>query len=256
MIPGRILLRAATVLALTRGGVAPYPTMAGEGIFDSKMQPVTELMQEGMTPLAMVYTDTESRTNLNTSGGRPNWKRTIDLMIEIGIGSAAKKNASTGEQVQWQWIETDPELEGMLDLFEAEIDLALNAIDNPYATYWRKLIKTVIGWESVPHRSAEQSARYAVRSIVIECELAADCPPMPVVDVDTAAINGGSLFAGVPHLASLEAIIRGNPEVFAPTLAMLTGRAQQVPLPKLKTIHIEQEHAAGAVVVQDVQTGQ
>ena len=159
MIPNRLLLRALTVLALTRGGDGPvFPTMANEAVFDTKLRPVTDTATEVMTPIIHVYTDSDSRVNMEKGGGtRPNWKRTVTIMLELAIGSL-----TSGKM---KYVETDPELEAMLDLFELEAELALFAIDDPFALAWRSMIKSFDDWESIPFRSAEQASRFAVRQI-------------------------------------------------------------------------------------------
>jgi hypothetical protein len=238
MIPNRLLLRAATVLALTQGGSGPYPTMANEAVFDTKLKPVTDVAQESMTPFVLIYTDLDTRENLEKGGGRANWKRHIDMIIQLGIGSVKPDKID--------WIETDPELEALLDLFELEVEMALFAIDNPWALYWRRIIKCVESWESVPYRSAEQTARYAVRQIAIKVEIAAECQQRPLAPGAQPVLAQDPLIP-VPYLADLLTLINGNP-VFESTRKLLTGEAAQAKLAELKTIGIRQVHAPGAEV--------
>lgn len=248
MISNRLLLRAATVLALTRGGVGPYPTMAGEGVFDTKLKPVTDLAQESMTPIALVYTDADKRTNLETGGTRVNWKRNVTVIIELAIGSV--KPGDVGKPNVIKYLETDPEIEAMLDLFELETEMALFAIDNPYALAWRGMVKCIEEWESTPYRSAEQAARYAVRQIAITVELKADCVWQQATTGAVTEVQRPYL--PVPYLSDLEDAIVANPEVFSSTLALLKGASSQVRLPELKHIHIEQDYGGGNKVITDI----
>jgi hypothetical protein len=231
MIPARMLLRAATVLALTRGGDGPYPTMAGEAVFDSRLKPVTDIAQETMTPVAMVYTADDKRTNMSKAGGRPTWKRTVTLVIELAISSVSKDRMA--------WIETDADLEALLDLFELEVEVALADPSNPWAMAWRKLARCIESWDSEPFRSAEQSVRYAVRQISIEIEIAQDCLPQATTDKVIAA-DGNAL--SIPYLADLEAQIRTSP-IFESTRAMMSGARDLVQLPALKRVALKLDTA-------------
>jgi hypothetical protein len=234
MIPNRLLLRAATVLALTRGGDGPFPTMAGEAVFDSKIRPVTDIAQESMTPVALVYTADEKRTNVASGGsGRAVWQRKVNLVIEIAIGSVSNSGVS--------WIETDAELEAMLDLFEAEVETALHDPTNPWALAWHRLVRCVETWDSEPFRSSEQAARYAVRQIAIEVALNQDCLPTPTIDTVTATGSGRRLL--VPYLEALEDQILESP-VFASTRDLINGSRDFVTLPPLRKVAIRTEQAA------------
>lgn len=231
MIPARLLLRAATVLALTRGGEAPYPTMAGDCVFDSKMLPIVDVMQEGQTPVILVYTDEDKRENLDRNSSRPNWKRSITLILELAIGTVSR--SKTG--ADFALAETDPELEAMLDIMEAEAEVALNAIDNPFAIHWRTIVRNIESWNSVPFRTGEQAARYAIRQVSMDVEIAGDCMPVAIVAGTKPRLAIGDLLP-IPYLEALSKQISDNPAVFASTIALLSGASQQTPIPKLKRI--------------------
>lgn len=237
MIPQRLLLRAATVLALTRGGDGPFPTMAGEAVFDSKMLPVADIAQETHLPVVLVYTDADKRRNRDLNSGRT-WERRLELVIEIAISSFTKDGV--------QWAEADAELEATLDLFEAEIETALFDPTNPWSAHWRKLIKAFETWESVPHRSAEQAARYAVRQIVIDVVLHSDCLPTPSTEAptlpQTTDANGvfipGSLLP-IPYLLPFERETLAVSPALESTRLLLSGASQQPIVPALKRISLK-----------------
>ena len=226
MIPGRLLLRAATVLALTRGGAGPFPTMAGEAVFDSKLTPVMDIAQEAQTPIGLVYTGEEKRRNLDTNGSAL-WCRNIDLIIEIAIGSFGKNGV--------EWVETDAELEALLDFFELEVEAALSDLSNPWAAAWRKLVRKIEHWDSEPFRSSEQNVRYAVRQIVIGVEINNDCLPRPTIEPVRLA-RPATL--DVPYLSGLTETLKSNP-VFESTWALLSGVRDLVQFPQLKTVAIK-----------------
>ena len=227
MIPGRLLLRAATVLALTRGGDGPdYPTMAGENIFDSRVRPLSETEAEVSTPIGFVYTGDEKRHNLAAgAAGRPEWKRTISLTIELAMCSVGKDALA--------WKETDAELEAVLDLFELEVEAALCDLTNPWSVLWRRMVKRIDSWESEAYRSAEQSVRYAVRGLHIGVEINNDCMPQPTIDPVKVAKPAK---LQIPYLQELADQIDRDP-MFASTRRLISGANDLVQLPALKRVH-------------------
>lgn len=244
MIPARLLVRAATVLALTRGGAAPFPTMAGECVFDSKLMPIIDVAQEGQTPVILVYTDEDMRENLDRNSSRPNWKRTLTLLIEMSIGTV--RPGQNGGRASFAYAETDSELEALLDIMEAEVEVALAAVDNPFAMFWKKLIRQQEEWASVPFRSSEQTARYAIRQVALKVEINPDCMPVAVKAGDPRRIATGDLLP-IPYLAALSQQISGNPDVFASTIALLSGASQQTVFPILKRVGITTVEPSGEV---------
>lgn len=248
MIPARLLLRALTVLTLTRGGSGPFPTMAGAAVFDTRIDPIVEVAEENQhLPLAIVYTDNDQRKNLNTNTSGGPWSRSIDLVIEIALGSI-RKGSATEEKAKFEFAETDAEMEALLDFFEAEVELALADPVNPYAVQWRLLVKKWIFVESVPHRSSSGAQRLAVRQLRFEVEIAADCRPKPtltaptppvITDPETGEFIPGSLMP-IPYLVDLERSIAtsvDNP-IFENTRAMLLGASLNPVLPALQRIAI------------------
>lgn len=238
MIPNKLLLRAATIMALTRGGGdGPYPTMAGAQVFDTKLKPITDLAQESMTPVVLVYTDADTRTNKDPNTKR-SWKRNVALVIELALGSIGANGI--------EYAEADSELEALMDLFELEVETALQNPACPWAQHWSRLIKTIDQWEVTPFRSAEQSRRYAVRQILISCTIDTECAPQPTIGrphvTKTIDENGafipGSLLP-VPYLAPFEAAMLATEPVFESTRQLLTGAAHQPLVPALRSVFIK-----------------
>lgn len=238
MIPNRLLFRAATVLALTRGGQPPYPTMAGGLVYDTRIVPISDIAQEAMLPVILVYTDSDSKTNVERNG-RPKWKRMVHLVIEIAISSATKDAISR--------IETDAELEALLDFFEAEVEAALFDPTNEWAVLWRTMTRCIENWTSEPYRSADQASRYAVRQIFMEVELAPEC----AVEVTTEEVLGKVQhnLDQIPYLAPLAEQIEKD-EVFASTRRLLTSPGL-VTLPRLRGISLVTPAATANIKMED-----
>lgn len=221
MIPIRLMLRALTVAALTRGGQEPWPTMAQSAVFDSRLLPITQVEQDTMLPVICVYTDHDKRHPNDQQ--RRSYMRTCTLVIEIALSSVRNIKGEDGQLIgQFDRIETDPELEALLDLFEMEIWTALHDPTNPWATKWRKLVKGIGEWSSEPFRSGDQAHRYAVRQIVIDCEIASDC--VPQINAEPQDIAA----APAEYLAELWAELASAP-IFASTRAALQGVLPRMP---------------------------
>lgn len=202
----RLALRAATVLALSNYEKEPFPTFAGPFVFDSKMDPIADTVGETLLPCAIVYTDKDEQLKPDTgSGGIVFHERRIALTIECCIGTFSKAGP--------KWIETDPELEAMLDLFEWQVWFALQG-QSAGAIAWRKLVKRVEAWVSVPGRSAEGNTRISVRQINAVLVVNNDCRPQ------VGVLGPGEAFPapqtddllGVPYLAALEKTLKTKPE--------------------------------------------
>lgn len=240
MIPNRLLLRALTVLALSRGGQAPFPTMAGEAVYDTRLEPITDIATEGMSPVILVYTDTDMRQNVNrnTAG---TWSRKVALIIELSICSVKKTPDGTGS---FEWLETSAEIEAMLDIFELQVEHAFADVTNPFAMQWSKLVKRFEAYESTPSRSAEQAVRYAVRQLHFDIELATDCRPSPAITApettpyldEEGVLIPGSLLP-IYYLGALEQSIATEP-FFEGVRSMLTGASLSPVLPALKSVHV------------------
>ena len=237
IFPVRPWMRAATVLALSRGGQAPFPTMAGPAVFDTRLLPIEDLLQEGMTPVALVYTDADKLTSLDRNGGR-NYRRELTLIIEIAIGSVGR--TPDGADKKWAWAETDAELETLLDLFEFEVWNCLHDGTNPYTAQWRQVVKGVEDWESIPFRSAEQANRYAVRQIHAQICLRPDCYRSTFVGAQPPRNVPTTPLIPIPYLAELSQQVAEAP-IFQSTRDLLLDNPAQPEsvLPLLTTISLK-----------------
>lgn len=227
----RLQLRSATVLALSNNEATPFPTIAGPLVFDSKMDPIADTLGETMMPCVIVYTDKDEQTKLDRGNGTLFHERRIGLTIECCIGTFSKNGAT--------WLETDPELEAMLDVFEWQVWFTLWG-QSPGAVAWRKLIKQIESWSSVPGRSADGNTRISVRQITAHLIVNNDCRPQvgivgPGESFPTPQVDS---LLGVPYLAGLEETLRKKPEfaVLAEQLAAARTGSPMTILPRLAGI--------------------
>jgi hypothetical protein len=181
----RTALRLATVEALRPakllGTQGPWPTLAGACVFDTRIDPIEDLAQGGRKPVIAVYTEGDIGYGSQKRGGPP-FRREVDLVFEISSIELAPSDADPGvfvAGVSW----TDAELEATLDRIETEIYYALlfatrgptMKVGELTKTVWRALTGSMVSDpRSHPHRSSEEGARYAMRTLTWKVQVADD----------------------------------------------------------------------------------
>jgi hypothetical protein len=242
------MLRVATVNALSNGFQEPYPTIAGPIIFDSKMDNLQNTFEESLVPVVIVYTEDDEHTQQNKSGsGQGGVYRKIQLLIELAIGSYSEVKSEDGEpSAAFSMLQTDAEIEAMMDLFEQQIRNALRHPTNVHSAHWQGLVSSILSWESQPGRSAKGDNRLAMRQIIIEVRIKDDCTP----DFQTLrpneipeAQNPVPVLGDLPdYLGGLVEVVN-NPETEWPTLLEtlreLQGEAPVNALPRLTTLNMK-----------------
>lgn len=168
----RLRLRAAFVRCLSNDGIAPFPTIADQRVFDTRIGEIEE-RKDALLPFIAVYTDGDQRQQLARGDPRPTFARTIDVVIELAIGTWGLE---AGTMV-FMAPETDAELEALLDLLELQIWSALFDQVSPHATAVQHLVKEWVGWDSIPGRSPHGTNKITARQLTITCRVADDCIP-------------------------------------------------------------------------------
>lgn len=216
---GRLALRAAVINALTNGGQPPFPTIAANGVFDTKLTPVEHQISESQLPIILVYTDKDTHGVLNSGDGWGFTQRDITLMIELAVGKFQRMEYTdphtkeTLDLYKLDYVQTDDEMEAVLDILEWQVWLALHNPYNPHSVALRKLVRRWNTWESTPARLGEQANSLAMRLIEAVVTINPDCLPR------AAAVGPGQThkptsvdsYIDIPWLAALEQIIVENP---------------------------------------------
>ena len=150
-------LRQIVVGLLCNFDKAPYPTLAGPNVFDSKGEAVQNFAGQNQMATILVYTDTESR-KVTTQMNAPEWEAEVQLVIEIAVS-----NDDADDQ-------TSSELEAKLDLLEQQVNDVLFNIYAPESKanilnkYWTK----IGDYKSLRMGNTESNNRLAMRGIIIE----------------------------------------------------------------------------------------
>lgn len=219
MTLNRLALRLATVAVLTCGDDgAIYPTIASNRVYDSRLDPPTDNVEDGNYPSIAVYTDDDNGSQISTNDGGPPFKRTVDLIIEMSLGSFVRNEAGVAYTIP----QTDPVLEAALDLFEGQVR---NALFNPvtrWTALWRKIAKRTFDISSERYASAEGQDRLAVRTLTITVEMCDDT--MGEVNVVDTLANPGNYQNYTGGISATDgSVSAGTPAISGLLLEVMTG---------------------------------
>lgn len=235
----RTALRLATALALSNNFTAPYPTLAGGRVFDSRLDPIQGIKPEEQVPIIVIYTDDDDGEQLSDNNGGPPFRRMVDLVLWLSIC----QNAKDGEgNIVIGYTETDAELEAMLDLFEHQVRFAFSNIGNKWSNLLRgTMLRRIKSWKS-DRLVAEGNIKLAARNVVVSVEIVDDDLPTVVPQIDEAAELPGNI------QEILDAVGPTSTGYVKATVDLLAaaGVPDQIALPDLKTIRMAQTAAPGA----------
>ncbi|WP_147245672.1 hypothetical protein [Pseudochrobactrum asaccharolyticum] len=144
---------------------APYPTLAGHLIFDSKIEPVEDWTKEHAFPCVVVYTDYDK--DQWTKSGRTYADRTITLTLELLVVQRGSGNGVAGDPYKLECPATDSEVETTLDILEAQVFRSLSA-SNEAADAFNYLGVSYVNTVSRRGASIEGGLRLAARQITLE----------------------------------------------------------------------------------------
>ena len=201
----RLALRAATVDALSNGGVAPFPTIAGPMIFDSKIDGLEHSATETMLPCVIVYTNRDL-SHLPTKNQDNSFdQRQIELCMDLIIGT------HVGDS--FKYVDTDAEMEALLDLFEWQVWRTLNDPYSAKAKTWLKMVRSIDGWGSEPAREAKAANRLAMRQITALVRIKNDCLPaaLMVRPGERVMVPNIEPLITVPYLSAMNDVLKSNP---------------------------------------------
>jgi hypothetical protein len=192
----RTALRLATIESLRPaallGTQGPWPTLAGPRVYDSRIDPIEDLKPglENRRAVVVVYTEMDQGYGAQKRGGPP-FRREVDLVFEISQIAAE----GDGDDYVAGYASTDPQLEAELDRIESEIAFALFYARNGVLItraqlkkdcapigdtmpLWQALTgRAVMEPKSHPHRTSEEAARLAIRTVTWRVQVDDDCWP-------------------------------------------------------------------------------
>ena len=246
----RTALRLATVMALTNGFQPPYPTMARQLVFDSRIDPVQGVNADELVPIVRVMTDDDQGESLSANNGGPPFERRVNLVMEISLGTL-------GQEADGGLIlpATEPELEAMLDLFERQIERAFLDVQSPWGAELNKLCRRIERWSSLRFVEREGNERLAARQItaVIALPLAED-PAVTAWSGEAPSAPAATIPKPLGPL--LEAIIADGGPYAASAQAMkdmliAAGGEKPIVLPALERVRLVEADQGGGNLAGD-----
>lgn len=251
----RTALRLGMAMALSNAYSAPFPTIAQDRVYDSRIDAVQGLEVGDMAPMVIIFTDDDDRDQLSHVNGGPPWKQCVNLILELSIGMVAVLTDENDQPMTDDkgvplhtlvpGIQTEPELEAMLDLFEAQVERLFRQPVNAWSARVTPengtLVARIESWNSKRYVEREAQNRLAARQVIIRCQLPQ--PPEPV-------IGEGPVTIPAPLGPLLQAIIDDNGP-YAPSAQaiqdLLTDNGGFAPLglAALKTIRIKESNSGG-----------
>lgn len=159
----RAVVRLAAVSALNNYLSAPWPTLAGPNIFDSKIEPVEDMKEDKVFPCVVVYTDYDK--DHWSKGNRVHADRLMSVTLELLI-----VQTTTGKRPNSYKLTTpatDSEIETSLDALEAQIFRALT-LGTEASDAFNYICTTPTNVISRRGSSTEGGHRLAARQLTIE----------------------------------------------------------------------------------------
>lgn len=172
----RTALRLATVVALTNNVSAPFPTMAEQRVFDSRLDPAEIAEDSERQPYIVVYTDDDAGDELSTNNGGPPWGRTIDLVLHMAVGAYGELvDSETGQTITgFGPIETDAQIEALLDLVEYQAERALFT-GGPWTETFLQLTKNITQKNSIRFGDPRDArVKYSERMVIYKVAMRDD----------------------------------------------------------------------------------
>lgn len=210
-------LRLACIAALTNGGDIQNATIAGELVFDSRLDPFSDLTTRDRLPTIIVSTGEISGSPNPGTRGFP-FDVTIDLEIEIAVSTFSDQDGS----ILAQTVDSEPEMELVLDRLQAQVRSLLHG---PGSGVWgdlfRQQARAINSFSSVRFATEAGRAKTANRLLKLEVRICED----PATEAPVTTPTG--IFTVPQPLAGLAQTIleRADPES---SLAIYTAQLIEV----------------------------
>ena len=219
----RTMLRLATATALLNGGGPPFPTLAGEFVYDSLIDDIVNVTPDRRKPVIVVRTDEDQ---VDYRSAKEN-SRQCRLLIEISMVTAVTVNGVA----RLDWPRTDSALEATLDLMEWQVRNALFGYSE-MAQWWQSRV-AVVGYSSSPRYSPPErgSIRLAVRNLELLTLLPFDCPLPLLHEWQSQPIPPQQPPQWVGFVAQLLACTTGGLHSAVEEMAKIVARYGSAPVP-------------------------
>lgn len=164
----RVMLRLAAVCAVSNFYKAPWPTLAGRMVFDSKVEPIENFKVDTAYPTIVVYTDYDKNHVAHQS--MPHTERTMTVTFELIMAVMERIGEMADDTYVMRAPQTDSELESSLDIMEFQLFESLRA-NNSAANVFRTM---AYGMDNVVSRrgaTTEGGTKIAARQVTYEARV-------------------------------------------------------------------------------------
>lgn len=170
------LARTALRVSVKEGLLAdPVIAVLCDGrIFDSRISELDELEP---VPVIVILTEDDSGHAYSANDGGPPFDERCELLIEIAMRCVTSPPgpAGTDPVLMINLVETDREMEAVLDFLEHRVILAITQADTPQSRLIRNSVtRRVNSYRSVRFASDETSMKLAMRTTHLSVQLRGD----------------------------------------------------------------------------------
>lgn len=173
----RTCLRLAACAALRNA------TIAGQNVFDSRIEAVDPAESGQAVPVIAVYTEQDEGDALSESNGGPPFVSVVELALEIAMQAKFSVDGSYVIAAP----ETDDQLEATIDLIETQAELALFRAMASLSALFRIVAKRVKSKNSIRFTDPKGSGKLAIRYVIFKIEI--DDREIPITDPTQTGLN-------------------------------------------------------------------
>jgi hypothetical protein len=228
----RLMLRSLAIAAIQKQTDDTLdPTMAGDRVYDSRLDPIEFTADVKELPAVIVYTDDDDSEIINRGTGDGPRRRTVDLRVEILLGTFSIELVDGANALSYSLPTTDAELEAKLDMFEQQVKWALGALPGrAYSAAFANYVVRVEKISSMVRRDDNGNNKLAARHLIYTCVINDDCPPAYGIGVAPAAamaeLSDLDLANVAPWIRDMILVMYKSPSM-QPVINALTGNRQR-----------------------------
>lgn len=197
----RQLLQISAVQAL-RG-----QTLAGAGVFDSKIGPLPDILKGAERPILVVsIEESDQRSEGGNDTGFFGRTAELKMLVQAAVASPVSVTIDDVEAITAGIGETDAGYEATLNLLDRQWRAVFHLPGNPWAELFRSLIASIGDIRDARGINPENGHRHAARFTQIDIRTI--CEPAPGEDIPEDIERGLQMLSDVPDYAELAILLR------------------------------------------------
>ncbi|WP_137136559.1 hypothetical protein [Rhizobium sp. FKY42] len=179
-------------------------TMAGDCVFDSRMERISGLAEEQAVPVIVVSVETADQSDQTPGGiGLLGRDTSLSVLIQTAVVTARKVKDDNGTVIRQGIGETDAALEGALNILDRQWRHVLHTPESEWAEVFRDLVLATHSVKDTRAADPDTKRKHAARFVQIDLDVLPD--PLPGDELPEAIERGLALMAADPEYAELAA---------------------------------------------------